>query len=126
MKPRKARILLADDNSAIRSALSLLLENRLKVDIVGEAESMEKLLTNMEHSNPDIVILDWELPGLPRENRVAALRAIHSPVKVVATSARPEAAHQVLAAQADAYVCTCEQPELVVQALQTIWKFPEA
>ena len=124
MRPRKARILLADDNSAIRSALALLLENRLHVDIVGEAESMEQLMKNVECFNPDIVILDWDLPGLPKDGQVSVLRSVHAPLKVVATSARPEVAQQALDAQADAYVCTCEQPELVVQVLQTIWKFP--
>jgi two-component system response regulator DesR len=124
MRPRKARILLADDNSAIRSALALLLENRLHVDIVGEAESMEQLMTNVECFNPDIVILDWDLPGLPKDGQVSVLRSVHAPLKVVATSARPEVAQQALEAQADAYVCTCEQPELVVQVLRTIWKFP--
>lgn len=124
MNPNKVRILLADDNPAIRSALALLLENRLDVDIVGEAESMEQLLANVECSNPDIVILDWELPGLPKNGRVAVLRSVHAPLKVVATSPRPEVAQQALDDQADAYVCTCEQPELVVQVLQAIWKFP--
>ncbi len=125
MKLGKTRILLADDNPAIRSALALLLETRLPVQIVGVADSMESLLVEMADFLPDIVILDWELPGLPKDGRVAALRSVHAPVKVVATSSRPEVAQQALVAQADAYVCTCEQPELVVQVLQTIWSFPE-
>ena len=125
MKSRKARLLLADDNPAIRSALTLLLETRLQAKIVGEADSMEKLLAGVAISHPDIVILDWELPGALQKDRVAALRAHYPGLLVVVTSSRPEIEQQAQAAQADAYVCTCEQPELAVQVLQTIWRFPE-
>jgi two-component system, LytTR family, response regulator LytT len=125
MKSRKACILLADDNPAIRSALALLLETRLQVEIVGEADCMENLLAGVARSHPDIVILDWELPGAPKQERVTALRTLQPALMVVVTSSRPEIAQQALAAQADAYVCTCDQPELVVQELQAIWRFPE-
>lgn len=120
MKLEETRILLADDNPAIRSALALLLENRLRVNIVGETDGMESLLACVVISRPDIVILDWDLPGAPKDGRVAALKALLPQLKVVVTSSRPEIASQVLAAQADSYVCTCEQPELVVQAIQAL------
>ena len=86
---------------------------------------MEKLLAGVAISHPDIVILDWELPGALQKDRVAALRAHYPGLLVVVTSSRPEIEQQAQAAQADAYVCTCEQPELAVQVLQTIWRFPE-
>ena len=120
MRQRKTRILLADDNPAIRSALALLLETRLHVHIVGEAETMQALLADVQRAKPDIVILDWELPGVPIQARAAALRAVHAPLKLVVTSSRPEVAEQFQAAHVDAYVCTCEQPELVVQAIQAM------
>jgi DNA-binding NarL/FixJ family response regulator len=120
MKSSMPRILLADDNPAIRSALALLLETRLNVRIVGETDNMEDLLTYVSDYHPDIVILDWELPGLPREDRIAVLKALYSPLKVVVTSSRPESAQQALAAQADSYVCKSEPPEQVVRVIHEI------
>jgi len=120
MKSNKPRILLADDNPAIRSALALLLETRLNVNIVGEVDSMENLLVYVADYHPDIVILDWELPGSPQKDRGAALKALYSPLKVVVTSSRPEIAQQALAAQADSYVCKCEPPEQVVKVIQAL------
>jgi DNA-binding NarL/FixJ family response regulator len=124
MRLRKAGILIANDNPAIRSALALLLETRLHVHIVGEADNMENLLEGILQSHPDIIILELELPGLPKEAPVAALRAVNSQLKVVATSSRLDIAQQAQDAQADAYVCISEPPEQVVQVIQTIWKFP--
>ena len=120
MNPVTLRILIADDNPSIRSALTLLLETRLNACIVGEADHMEVLLADVARLHPDIVILDWELPGLPEKSRVAALRMLHPAVKVVVTSYRPEVAHQAQVAQADSYVSKSEPPEKVVQVIQAI------
>ena len=120
MKKNLIRILIADDNPDIRSALTLLLETRLNVQIIGEADNMEDLLSGVARLHPDIAILDWELPGLPEKGRVAALRLLNPGLKVVITSSRPEIAHQALAAQADSYVSKSEPPEQVVRLIQAL------
>jgi DNA-binding NarL/FixJ family response regulator len=120
MKSRKIRILLADDNPAIRSSLTLLLETRLNIGEIDEADSMEELPDCLARFLPDILILDWDLSGHPKTAWVAAFRAILPSLKVVVTSSRPEVAQQALAAQADSYVCKCEPPELVVEVIQDI------
>ncbi|MFH1524324.1 MAG: response regulator transcription factor [Chloroflexota bacterium] len=114
------RILLADDNPALRSALTLLLETRLHVHIVGESYNMESLLVSVAHTHPDIVILDWELPGVPKANRVAILREVYPSLKIVITSSQPEVAQQALVVHADAYISKSEPPEQMVQVLRTI------
>jgi DNA-binding NarL/FixJ family response regulator len=120
MRPKNIRILLADDNPAIRSALALLLETRLKIDEINETDNLNDLAGAVERFQPDILILDWELPGPRKKNRVKDLRLRHPALKVVVTSSRPEVAGQFLAAQADSYVCKCEPPELVVEVIQGI------
>ena len=64
------RILLADDNQDLRSALRLLLETRLRLDLVIEARDMEHVLAQVEEARPDCIILDWELPGRPARGRL--------------------------------------------------------
>ena len=124
MKPGITRILLADDNPAIRSALTLLLETRLNVHIVGVADSTEALLPVVTRLQPDLVILDWELVGRPEKDLVAQLRALSPSLKVVLTSSRPEVALQAQAVQADSYVCKSQPPEQVVHVIQTIMDLP--
>ncbi len=118
MNASLTRILLADDHPALRSALELLLETRLNARIVGQSFSMEDLLANLPAIRPSVVILDWELPGLPATDRIRALRAIRPALKVVITSAQPDVAEQALAAHADAFICKCGPPEQILQVLQ--------
>ena len=58
------RIFLADDQAKARSALRLLLEQEPGLSVVGEATETEDLLAQVQRTQPDLVLLDWELPGL--------------------------------------------------------------
>jgi two-component system, NarL family, response regulator, fimbrial Z protein, FimZ len=112
METKMPRILLADDNNDARSALALLLETRLGASIVGEASTMEGLLEQAAGIRPDIVLLDWELPGKPETDRIVVIRSVSPGSRVIVISARPESVIQ--AAGADAFVNKTDPPEHIV------------
>ena len=111
------QILLADHNDNSRSALALLLETRLDANIVGEALTMESLLEQATKVGPDVILLDWELPGKPETDRIAILRSVAPGVKVVVMSARPESASQAL--EADAFVTKTDLPERILAVVES-------
>jgi two-component system response regulator DesR len=116
METKMTRILLADDNKALRSALALLLETRLGASIVGEATTMERLLEQAAATRPDVVLLDWELPGKPGADRIVVLRSVAPEAQIIVISARPEAASQ--AVEADAFVNKFDPPERILSVLK--------
>ena len=116
METKTLRILLADDNRDSRSALALLLETRLDATIVGEALTMESLLEQVTLTHPDVVLLDWELPGKPTADRLLLLRSFMPETRVIVVSARPEAAVQ--ATEADAFVNKTDPPERILAVLK--------
>jgi DNA-binding NarL/FixJ family response regulator len=118
VKSKILRILLADDNPALHSALALQLETRLNARVVGEAYNMDDLLTNLNLLHPNLVILDWDLPGLPKTGQLTALRKLDPELKIVIIASQPEVAQLASNAHADAYVCRCDPPEQMVQVLQ--------
>jgi len=110
------RILLADDNQNLRSALALLLVTRLGATIVGEAASMERLLEQAAITHPDVVLLDWELPGKPEADRIVVVRSVAPGAQIIVISARPESAS--LAVGADAFVNKIDPPERILSVLK--------
>lgn len=114
------RILLADDNPDLRSALRLLLETRLHIELIVEARDMEHVLAQVEDSRPDCIILDWELPGRPTRSRVSVLRSLVPGLKVIAFSARPESKQSALKEGVEAFVSKSESPLVVLDRLQKI------
>jgi DNA-binding NarL/FixJ family response regulator len=116
MESKMTRILLADDNKDSRSALALLLETRLGAIIVGEACTMESLLEQAATTQPDVVLLDWELPGKPDADRILVLRSVAPRARLIVISARPESASR--ASDADAFVNKIDPPEHILAVLR--------
>lgn len=120
MMTKMKRILLADDNPDLRSALALLVETRLHAEIICEVATMEALLAQTALFQPDIVILDWELPGQPKGERIGRVKRECPTVKVIVTSARPEAAAQAEEAGVDVFINRTDPPESIVEALRLV------
>ncbi len=112
------KILLADDNKDLCSALSLMLETRLGYKTITEARDMEHVLAQVEDSPPCCIILDWELPGRPTRERIAVLRTLVPALKVIVLSARPESETEVLAEGADAFISKTESPDKIVETVK--------
>ncbi len=115
------RLLLADDQSKVRSALRLLLEQQPDWEVIGEAEEAGSLIEQIKLLLPDVVLLDWELPGQQPVRLVATVRTIAPQVRVIALSGRPEARQIALAAQADAFVSKGDPPEALLTAVREQW-----
>jgi len=111
------RVLLADDQSKVRSALRLVLEQQPGVSILGEAVDITGLLDWVRVTCPDVVLLDWELPGLGADRLLPTLRELCPRLKVIALSGRPEARQAALAAGVDAFVSKGDPPERLLAAV---------
>jgi DNA-binding NarL/FixJ family response regulator len=113
----EARILLADDRREVRSALRLLIGQQPGLCVVAEVADATALAGCLASVQPDLVLIDWELPGLPTGDRLAPLRCIPPSLKIVVMSGRLEARRAALEAGADAFICKCDPPEHVLDAL---------
>jgi len=110
-------VLLADDQAEVRSALRLLLEQESGMHVVGEAAEVDALLAQNEAIQPDLVLLDWELPGAQATDLLSVLRARCRSTIVIAISSRPEARQQALDAGVDAFVSKGEPPDRLLTTL---------
>jgi DNA-binding NarL/FixJ family response regulator len=117
-KTREMRVLLADDQAKVRSALRLLLVEHPHIEILGEAVDATGLLDWIKAACPDVVLLDWELPGLPAETILCLLHDRCPHLRVIALSTRPEASEAALGAGADAFVSKGDPPEVLLVAIQ--------
>jgi DNA-binding NarL/FixJ family response regulator len=80
------RILVADQQAKIRSALRLLLEQEPNQRVVGEATNLDSLMTMVSKNHPDLVLLEWELTKRRSTEILLALRKLIPGIKVIALS----------------------------------------
>ena len=114
------KILLADDQPRVRLALRLLLEQELGANVVGEATEARDLLAQVAACRPDLVLLDWGLPGMAAEDLLIALRRTCTELAVIVLSGQPEAEEKALTAGADAFVSKADPPEQLLAAVRSI------
>ncbi len=114
------RVLMADDDPQVRSALRLIVEQEAGVALFSEVDNAAMLLKTVEEQRPDLLFLDWELPGLqPPTQILARLRRGSPRLIVIAMSGRQEADALALALGADAFVSKTEPPERLLNVLRS-------
>lgn len=119
------RILIAGGRSPNRSALRLFLEEAGGLEVVGEAANREELLAEVHDTRPDVVLLEWELPGRSGQDLLLGLRWRNSRPLVIVLSGRPEVESAVRAAGADAFFDLGEPPKHLLVVLQALQRYIE-
>ncbi len=100
------RILLADDQALVRGALSALLGLEPDLEVVAEVGSGDQVLDAVREHEPDVALLDVEMPGLDGISAAAAVRAEcpQTRVLIVTTFGRPGFLHRAMKSGASGFV----------------------
>jgi DNA-binding NarL/FixJ family response regulator len=117
IRGRYMRVVLADAQAKVRSALRLLLEQEPGVEVLGEAVDATGLLERVKASCPDLVLLDWDLPGSPATALMTVLHSLCPRLQVIVLSGRPEVRQAALDAGADAFTSKGDPPERLLRAI---------
>jgi len=86
----RIRVLLVDDHPMVREGMKRLLEGEGGFEVVGEVDSVEEALVELERGRTEIVVMDIQLPGINGVEGTRMLKAAHPEVKVVIVSAYGE------------------------------------
>jgi CheY-like chemotaxis protein len=125
------RVLIADDNREVRSALRLALSEvagqgseptGLAVHEAGN--TAELLLVLLDHRDLRLLLLDWELPGFDAKRALPVIKTRNPGCVVVAMSGRTEAERQSLDCGADHFVSKNDPPNRVFGLLSELLTSP--
>lgn len=118
----RIRLLLADDHPMFRSGLRLVLEGRGEFDIVGEAANGDEAVTMAADLQPDIVVMDLQMPGV---NGIDATRQItttspHMAVLVLTMFDDDNSVFMAMRAGARGYVLKGAGDDEIVRAIRAV------
>jgi DNA-binding NarL/FixJ family response regulator len=104
----KTRVLVVDDHEMFSEALAMLLTRQPDVVLVGSARDAEEAirLLDVDEIDPDVVLMDLDLPGIDGIQATRRIREMSPDAKVVVLTALqdPEIIADALAAGACGYV----------------------
>lgn len=114
------RVLLADDHPALRMGIRVLLDQAPDVEVVAEAGSGEEALALIEALQPDVAVLDCQLPGMGGVEVAQEIARRDLPVRVLALSAYDyeQYVQGMLAAGAVGYLLKEEAPDAILAAVR--------
>jgi DNA-binding NarL/FixJ family response regulator len=112
------RIYLADHERDTLSALKLRLEQEEWLEVVGQATDAEHLLADVQSTQPDLLLVDWNLQGRRVSQLLPDLRRLLPTLLICALSVRPEDRSSVMQAGADDFVSKGDPPEVLMTTVR--------
>ena len=113
------RILLVEDNEVFRETLELLLGMRSDVEVVASIGDGSVAVAACREHRPEVVVMDYRLPGLEGVRATAAVREACPETAVVCLTASIAASEDDALLEAGAVRCLSKNQELdaIVAAL---------
>ena len=116
------RVVLVDDHPVYRDGLSMLLESIEEVEVVGVADDGATALDVVAGADPDVVVMDVQMPGL---DGIAATRELtarhpHLAVVVLTMSDDDETVFSAMRAGARGYLVKGSSQHEIVRAIRSV------
>ena len=111
------RVLIADDQPRVRSALRLLLEQQPEANVVEAVANAQELLNHLVNCCPDVLLLDWELPVLTPEKLLSTLHTLCPDLFTIVLDSKPQTRQVALGAGANEFVSKNDPPERLLAAI---------
>jgi DNA-binding NarL/FixJ family response regulator len=114
------RVVLVEDNEIFREALELMLGMREEVEVVAAVGDGTAAVEAVREHGPDVVLMDYRMPGLDGAEATAVLRAKFPQLRVVALTASADEAQRAELLAAGASACLRKDQELdeIVAAIE--------
>lgn len=118
------RVLLVDDHAMVRQGLRSLLSSYTDIEVVGEASNGEEALTGVVMHQPDIVVMDINMPKMNGIEATATIRNRHPEIIVIGLSVQTggEVQQAMLKAGAAALLNKEAAVDQLYQTIQAVQK----
>ncbi len=119
---RKIRVVLVDDHAILRATLATVLGNSGEIAIIGQGGDGQQAIDLADQLQPDLILLDL---NMPRKSGLAALpelKAAHPEIKVLVLTGRDENAYIMRALRfgANGYMLKTANEHELLQAVRDV------
>jgi two-component system invasion response regulator UvrY len=116
------KVMLVDDHDLVRTGIKRLLEDHPNIEIVGEAVSGEEALQQVSVYDPDVVLMDINMPGIGGLEATRKLLQRKPQLKIIVVTMHDDDLfpQRFLKAGALGYITKGAKVEEMLQAIRTV------
>ncbi len=121
------RVVLADDHDVVRQGLKRLLDRVPEIEVVGEARNGLQALQSVEDLQPDVLLLDIEMPLMDGIEVARRLQEAKIQVRILILSAYDDREYiqALLEIGVSGYLIKGDAPNKIVEAVRGVAKGQE-
>lgn len=126
------RVVLADDHALVLEGLRSLLDAEEDIQVIGAASNGEQVIETVRALQPDVLVLDLQMPTMNGLTCLEKIRAEGLPTKVLVLSAfyDGDSMQSALEREADGFALKTEPPQQTIACIRQVYQgqlvFPQA
>ncbi|MCS0672771.1 MULTISPECIES: response regulator [Cytobacillus] len=118
------KVLIADDHHVVRRGLVFFLKTQPEIEIIGEAKNGREAVEMIQTNQPDVVLMDLDMPVMNGIEATRQIKASCPEVKIMILTSFSDQDHVIPAIEAGAsgYQLKDIEPDILVQAIIQLMK----
>lgn len=116
------QVLIADDHPIVCRGIRNIIDPAVGITVIGEARSGQEALQMIENLQPDVVLLDMELPDISGIEVVKQVTELGLSVRILGLSTYDDSEYitQLISLGASGYLLKDEVPDTIVEAIRGV------
>lgn len=118
------KVAIADDHALFRAGVKTALSSKKDVELIAEADNGMQLLNLLKHIEPDVILLDIQMPIMDGISTLPEIRKINPSVKVIILSMHNDHSmiSKLMEIGANSYLTKNSDSETIYQAIKTCYE----
>src|SRR6195952_2948312 len=121
---RPIKVAIADDHALLRAGVKTALSVRKDIEMIAEADNGMQLLNLLKHVEPDVILLDIQMPLMDGITTLPEIRKLYPEIKVIILSMHNDHSmiSKLMEVGANSYLTKNSDSETIYQAIKTCYE----
>jgi DNA-binding NarL/FixJ family response regulator len=121
---RPIKVAIADDHALFRAGVKTALSVRKDIEMIAEADNGMQLLNLLKHVEPDVILLDIQMPLMDGITTLPEIRKLYPEIKVIILSMHNDHSmiSKLMEVGANSYLTKNSDSETIYQAIKTCYE----
>src|SRR5664279_2033938 len=121
---RPIKVAIADDHALFRAGVKTALSVRKDIEMIAEADNGMQLLNLLKHIEPDVILLDIQMPLMDGITTLPEIRKLYPDIKIIILSMHNDHSmiSKLMEVGANSYLTKNYDSETIYQAIKTCYE----